>query len=72
MDRISTEILEDVKEVRIWSDGPASQFKNRFIANYLPIIEKGHILKITCNVFATHRKGPVDGIGSALKRRVRN
>lgn len=73
IDRILTEIPEDVKEVRIWSDGPASQFKNRFIANSLPIMEKRHNLKITWNFFATsHGKGPVDGIGGALKRRVRN
>lgn len=42
IDRILTEILEDVKEVRIQSDGPASQFKNRFIANSFPIMEKRH------------------------------
>lgn len=73
IDRILTEIPKDIKEVRIWSDGPASQFKNRFIANSLPVMETRHNFKITWNFFATsHGKGPVDGIGSALKRRVRN
>lgn len=73
IDKLLQEIPKDVKEVRIWSDGPASQFKNRFIANCLPILEKRYNLKISWNFFATsHGKGPVDGIGGAVKRQVRN
>ena len=31
IDRLLEEIPETVKKVSIWTDGPASQFKNRFI-----------------------------------------
>lgn len=34
VDRALNEIPSTVKEVSIWSDAPASQFKNRFIASF--------------------------------------
>ena len=68
MDRLLEEIPETVKKVSIWSDGPASQFKNRFIVSALPPLQEKHDLQITWNFFATsHGKGPVYGIGSAVK-----
>ena len=66
-------LLEDIpsqyNEVSIWTDGPASQFKNRYIAASIPVLEKKHNVTIHWNFFATsHGKGPVDGIGGSVKR----
>ena len=64
-------IPNSVKNVSIWSDGPASQFKNRFIAAAMISLQTKHCLNIHWNFFATsHGKGPVDGIGGAVKRYV--
>lgn len=61
-----------VKILKIWSDGPSSQFKNRFIANAIEHLEKKFELKIIWNYFATsHGKGCVDGIGATVKSIVR-
>ena len=61
------------KTVSIWSDGPSSQFKNRFIVAALKSLQEKHNIQITWNFFATsHGKGPVDGIGGAVKRQVWN
>ena len=71
------QILERVNDrckfVRMWSDGPSSQFKNRFI---VPIINhlKDHFgMQITWNYFcAGHGKGAVDGVGASVKRTMYN
>lgn len=61
-----------VKVVKIWSDGPYQQFKNKFIAAIIPVFEKKFDLKIIWNFFATaHGKGCIDGIGAAVKKKVR-
>lgn len=61
-----------VNVVKIWSDGPSSQFKNKFIAAVTPIFEKKFKKKIFWNFFATaHGKGCVDGIGATVKKRVK-
>lgn len=72
MDRLLEELsLKSIEEVNIWSDGPSSQFKNKFIAESIKILEKKHGKKIIWNYFATsHGKGPVDGIGGSIKRQV--
>ena len=63
--------LEGIKELKIWSDGPPSQFKNKYIAYCLLIISSVYHCHCSWNYFATsHGKGPVDGIGGALKRAV--
>ena len=73
VDRLLSELPSSVKQVSVWSDGPASQFKNRFILAALKPLEEKHDLRITWNFFATsHGKGPVDGIGGAVKRVVWN
>lgn len=46
IDRILEEIPEAIEDVYIWSDGPSSQFKNRFITASLAILEKRHNLRI--------------------------
>ena len=61
----------NVNKVKVFSDGPSSQFKNRFIVNFLHKIMK--IVHIEWNYFATsHGKGVVDGIGGTVKRLVWN
>ena len=72
MDLILGDLPDSVKSVSIWSDGPASQFKNRYIAASIPILKAKHKLNIIkWNFLATsHGKGPVDGIGGSVKRHV--
>lgn len=68
IDRLLEEIPETVKKVLIWSDGPACQFKNRFIVAALKPLQEKHGIEITWNFFATsHGRGPVDGIGGAVR-----
>ena len=59
-----------VKRVDVFSDGPASQFKNKYMANFCCKLER-HGLKVRWNFFATsHGKGVVDGVGGSVKRAV--
>lgn len=63
---------KSIKIVKIWSDGPSSQFKNRYIAAVIKVFEQRFKKKIFWNYFATsHGKGSVDGIGATVKKRVR-
>lgn len=65
------EEFPDTKKISIFSDGSASQFKNRFILSSLSLMEENHNIKITWSFFATsHGKGAVDGIGGIVKRAV--
>lgn len=60
------------KILKMWSDGPNSQFKNKFICALILLFEKIFNIKIYWNFFATsHGKGCVDGFGSVVKNRVR-
>ena len=69
MDRILEEIPKEINKVSVWSDGPSSQFKNRYIAASLKVLQKKHKLQvIKWNYFATsHGKGPIDGTGGKLE-----
>lgn len=61
--------LPEVVILKVWSDGPTSQFKNKYIAAMIPEFEKRFDLKIVWNYFATaHGKGCVDGIGATVKK----
>ena len=63
----------NVKTVSFWSDGPSSQFKNRYHIASLAGLQQDHNVEITWNYFAaSHGKGPVDGIGGSAKRHVWN
>ena len=55
----------EIDEVSFWTDGPSSQFKNRYIVSLINFLKLRHTLtKMHWNYFATsHGKGPVDGIG---------
>lgn len=71
LDRLLEELPREVKIVSIWSDGPSSQFKNRFVFASLPLLSEKFAINLTWNYFATsHGKGPVDGIGGSVKRYV--
>lgn len=61
-----------VKILKIWSDGPSSQFKNKFVGAMILLFEKLFNIQIIWNYFATsHGKGCVDGIGATTKMVVR-
>ncbi|KAJ6642948.1 hypothetical protein Bhyg_07904 [Pseudolycoriella hygida] len=71
IDRLFEELPKHIKTIHIWSDGPSSQFKNKFIATALPVLEKKNKFKICWSFFAaSHGKGPTDGTGGALKNQV--
>ena len=60
-----------VETVFQWSDGPFSQFKNKYIVSLIPVLQKRYGITIRWNYFATsHGKGPDDGIGGSVKRQV--
>ena len=73
-----TELLKNFSQPRFrvifWSDGPSSQFKNRFMYNYMKILAETFELKaLEWNFFASsHGKGAIDGIGGTAKRMVYN
>jgi hypothetical protein len=60
------------EELHIFSDGPVSHMKNRFMYAVLPNIrQQFHIGRVTWSFFATaHGKGPVDAVGGLSKRLV--
>ena len=63
--------FSNIKTVNVFSDGPTSQFKQRFLFSNLHSWEQEHSFNIIWNFFATsHGKGVVDGIGGTLKRAV--
>jgi len=67
---ILAKLPEGVTEEKIWTDGPASQFKNKYIIAAMKELSRNcHDVKLVWNFFATsHGKGPVDGVGGTLKR----
>jgi len=68
-DQLLSAMPNGIQEVRVWTDGPASQFKNRFIVAAMDLLSQRHNIQIRWNYFATsHGKGPVDGVGGTLKR----
>lgn len=70
--KLLTDMPKTFKVLKIWSDGPSSQFKNKFMAAMIPQFEAEFGLKIYWNFFATsHGKGCVDGIGATAKTIVR-
>lgn len=72
MYKLLTDLPKTVKVLKVWSDGPSSQFKNKFMAAILSQFEREFGLKIYWNFFATsHGKGCIDGIGATVKSIVR-
>ncbi|XP_037050033.1 uncharacterized protein LOC119085183 isoform X2 [Bradysia coprophila] len=69
---IVSKVPSTVKVLKVWSDGPNNQFKNKFIGALLKLLEVHFKIKIIWNFFATsHGKGCVDGIGAVVKNRVK-
>ena len=73
-------IIKDIKKecpnsesIAFFSDGAASQFKQRYLFHNITHFEEDYGLKVSWNFFATsHGKGAVDGIGGNVKRLVWN
>ena len=66
LDEILQNILSGITEVRIWTDGPTHQFKNRFVMEAMRTLSERHGIQLSWNFSATsHGKGPVGGIGAA-------
>jgi hypothetical protein len=63
--------LPDLEEIAFFSDGAASQFKQRYMFQNMTRMMFDHDLKLSWNFFATsHGKGVVDAIGGTVKRMV--
>lgn len=71
IDRLFEELPKTAEIVQLWTDGPSSQFKNKFITTAQAILQEKYRIQLFWNFFPTsHGKGAVDGIGGALKRQV--
>eukprot|EP00112_Aurelia_sp_Birch-Aquarium-sp1_P023526 Seg7039.2 transcript_id=Seg7039.2/GoldUCD/mRNA.D3Y31 product="hypothetical protein" protein_id=Seg7039.2/GoldUCD/D3Y31 len=69
LDEILQNFPSEIEELRIWTDGPTSQFKNKFVMEGMKTLSIKHNIPLSWNFSATsHGKGPVDGIGGCLKR----
>ena len=59
----------DATTIRVWSDGPSNQFKNKYVMSSLGKLSREHKVHMICSFSATsHGKGPVDGVGTTVKR----
>lgn len=60
-----------LEKLSIFSDGPSSQFKNKYTASLLCSLQNDFKIDFDWLFFATsHGKGSVDAIGGAIKHRV--
>lgn len=75
MVRLYEDILErcdDVKQNIIFSDGPSSEFKNKYMVKLMRVLSQKFACDFQWKYFATsHGKGVVDGIGGRAKSLVR-
>lgn len=61
----------EIKSINVFSDGPSSQFKQRYLFSNLHLFEQCYDIELAWNFFATsHGKGVVDGLGGTVKRTV--
>ena len=68
-DQILSNTPDEVKHIEIWTDGPASQFKNQYVMTSVPMLSVKHNVNLSWNFSATsHVKGPIDGVGATLKQ----
>ena len=72
LDKLLEKFCQIGDHVVFWSDGPSSQFKNRYMFEYMmTLANKFRLSSLTWNFFATsHGKGAIDGVGGSLKRTV--
>lgn len=70
--KVLSRIPKNIKRVRIWSDGPSNQFKNKYMAAAIKILETKFRKKIIWNYHVTaHGKSCVDGIGAVAKNKIK-
>jgi hypothetical protein len=71
LEKICAELPSTVHRLEIFSDNARSQFKSKFIMNYLKNLRKKFTLeKISWNFLCEkHGKGVVDGVGATVKFR---
>ena len=68
---LKDENMQGIEEI-IWTDGPSSEFKNKYIVHLLRRLSEKYSKSFTWKYFATsHGKGVVDGIGGNCKAIVR-
>ena len=59
----------NVHFLKVWTDGPSSQFKNKYVMGAKEMLSEMYSIKIIWNFSATsHGKGLVDGVGATLKQ----
>ena len=59
---------ENVHFLAVWTDGPNSQFENKYVMDPKEMLSEMYNIKTIWNFSATsHGKGPVDGVGATLK-----
>ena len=64
-------MIEEATEVRVWPDGPARQFKNKYVMSAIQPLSEKHGETIFWDFSTTsHGKGPVEGIGAAIKEHI--
>lgn len=64
---------KNIKTLKVWSDGPRQQFKNKYIASIIKPLEEKFGIKIIWNYFATaHGKSFIDGLGAVVKKKVKS
>lgn len=63
------EIDEDLKCIHYWSDSPTSQYRNKYMFNFVANHNQRYGVTARWNYFeAGHGKGPCDGLGGTCKR----
>ncbi|XP_037052476.1 uncharacterized protein LOC119086005 [Bradysia coprophila] len=61
-----------INRIRLWTDGPSNQFKNKYMAATIKAFETKFHKKIIWNYHATaHGKSCVDGIGAVVKNKIK-
>jgi len=75
LDKLWTEDFREEKErlgihtVHYYSDSPFSQYRNKWIFDFVTKHEERYGIKATWDYFETgHGKGPCDGVGGSVKR----
>jgi hypothetical protein len=64
-------VERDMEQIVFFSDGAASQFKQRYLFKNLTHLSRMYNVQMSWNFFATsHGKGVVDGLGGTIKRMV--
>ena len=64
MDELCSKKPADTTTVKVWSDDPSNQFKNKYVMSSLDKLSRKHKVHMIWNFCATsHGKDPVDRAG---------